>query len=161
VKTIYNSRQNRIEIKDGRKVYASFATTGLTTAQIDGILAGLEGQDPTEQMVEDAIAAALAKRGSVIPDHYRHQYGVEQSCGDDVAKTLTALVTDPKTGVDLEACRTVAAANEVEDRFDVWMAKDLNPGMVRMNLGNVLRGRFRRGEVVVIGDARFNTVEAD
>ena len=34
--------------------------------------------------------------------------------------------------------------------------KPLNNGMIRMNLGNVLRGRIKRGEYVIIGDKEYN-----
>lgn len=153
LKLTYSARHARVEAKDGRKVVASLPTT-LSEATLAGILAGLE---PTEDdtadtllaLVQAAIDEATRRKGSVVPDDYRVRYGVDQSCGDEVAKRLTARVTDPQTGVDLEACREIAAANGKEDRFDAWVAKGLNPGMVRMNLGNVLRGMARRGEVVV------------
>lgn len=152
MKTIFNSKLNRVEVKDGRKVVASLATT-LTEATLNGIIAGLDPEvtDPEAilVLVQSAIDEATRRKGSVIPDDYRYRYGADQNCGDAVAKALTDKVTDPKTGVDLEACRSIAAINGVEDRFDVWMDKDLNPGMVRMNLGNVLRGMARRGEPVM------------
>ena len=150
-KIIHNTKQARIEIKDGRKVLASISTV-LPPAVVAGILAGLDpeaDQEATLATLAAAIEEASRRKGSVVPNEYRYQYGVDQSCGDDVAKALTAKVTDPKTGVDLEACRVVAGANGVEDKFDAWLDKGLNPGMVRMNLGNVLRGKARRGEPVV------------
>ena len=134
--------------RDGRKVAFKVATT-LTIAALEGIIAGADLDSPTlEADLTAAVEEAAKRRGSVIPNGYREQYGAEQSCGDDVAKRLTAKVTG-KDGVDLDAAREVAAANGVEDRFDGWMIKGLNPGMVRMNLGNVLRGKARRGEEVV------------
>jgi hypothetical protein len=152
-KLIFNSKLGRVEIKDGRKVIASVATT-LTAATLAGMLEATDPDDfeDTAALVahlEATIATLAARKGSVVPDEYRYRYGVDQNCGDEMAKALTAKVTDPKTGVDLEACREVAAANGVEDRFDGWLVKGLNPGMVRMNLGNVLRGKLRKGDAVV------------
>lgn len=148
-KLIHNARRARIELKDGRKVVATLPTT-LPAATLEGILAAADlelAQDELLASLQAAIDEASRRKGSVVPDDYRHRYGVDQNCGDDVAKRLTAKVTTPN-GVDIEACREVAAANGKADRFDTWMAKDLNPGMIRMNLGNVLRGMARRGEKV-------------
>ena len=84
--------------------------------------------------------------GSVVPDSYKIAYGPEQSCGDEIADLLK--------GEDVHA---VAKANGI-DADDKWGEgrrahgkSPLNPGMVRMNLGNVLRGRVKRGEYVVVG----------
>ena len=56
----------------------------------------------------------------------------------------------------------VAQANGI-DANEKWgdgrIAKGktpLNPGMVRMNLGNVLRGRVKRGEYVIVGIVEYN-----
>lgn len=152
-KLILNAKLARLEVKDGRKVVATVATT-LTPIALEGLLAATNPDDfeDTAALVthlEATLAELAARKGSVVPDEYRYRYGVDQNCGDDVAKRLTAKVTDPKTGVDLEACRAVAGANGIEDRFDVWLHKGLNPGMVRMNLGNVLRGKARKGEEVL------------
>lgn len=159
--TKIDTHKTDLRIRDGRKVLARVNATGLTPAMIDGIIAAADTELPLEDLVaalEAAVAAALTRKGSVIPDHYRHQYGADQNCGDQIALVLTDAVTiveGKTTRVDLDAARAIAAANEVEDRFDRWLAKDLNPGMVRMNLGNVLRGKNRRGEDVVIGERRF------
>lgn len=153
IKTIFNARHARVEFKDGRKVLAHVATT-LPEAALEGLLAGLgehevAAVDAAVAEVEAALAELAKRKGSVVPEDYRVRYGAEQSCGDAVARALTDKVTDPKTGVDLEACREVAEVNGKGDKFDTWVAKGLNPGMVRMNLGNVLRGMARRGEPVL------------
>ena len=89
--------------------------------------------------------------GSVVPDSYKLLYGKEQHCGDDIAELLKE-----------EDVASVAQANGI-DSNEKWgegrVAKGktaLNPGMVRMNLGNVLRGRVKRGEYVVIGATEYN-----
>lgn len=151
-KIVFNKRHTRIEAKDGRKVLFSVEVVGLSQTAIDGLIAGFD-EDATPETLEAAVAAAKAKRGSVIPEDYRLRYGADQNCGDDLAKRLSEIVTvtEGKTShVDLEACERIASANGIADRFDGWMTKGLNPGMVRMNLGNVLRGMARRGEEVTL-----------
>jgi hypothetical protein len=146
-----NRHKTTIRLMDGRKVAAKVETT-LPEKTIDGIIAGF---DTTDLDLDAAIAAvtkaaeeAAARRGSVVPDEYRYRYGADQNCGDAIAKRLTAEVTTGN-GVDLDRAREIAALNGIEDRFDGWVAKGLNPGMVRMNLGNVLRGMGRKAEVEV------------
>ena len=139
-----------IRIMDGRKLAAKIDTT-LNPSKLEGIVAGADMELPLDELIaaiEAAVAEAAKRKGSVVPDDYRYRYGVDQNCGDAVALALTAKVTTP-AGVDVEACREVAEANGVGDRFDVWMVKGLNPGMIRMNLGNVLRGKVRRDEPVM------------
>lgn len=152
-KFVANIDKAEICAKDGRKILWRVATGTLSQAAIDGILAAIDPETPPTQEELQAIVEAAAKRkGSVIPDNYRHQYGVDQNCGDDVAQKLRDK-TIRKTGkteyVDMEALAEIASANGLADRFDGWLAKDLNNGMVRMNLGNVLRGKARRGEEIV------------
>lgn len=150
MKLIYNAKLARVEAKEGRKVLWSVGTGHLPEATVQGILDGADPEAADLQVaLLAAVEAALARKGSVVPDEYRYRYGADQNCGDDVAKKLTAAVTHPETGVDVDKCAEIAAANGVGDRFDGWLAKDLNPGMLRMNLGNVLRGKARRGEEVV------------
>lgn len=143
-------KNTTIRIMDGRKLAGS-VETALPTKTLEGIVEAADTDldlDALLASLEAAVAEASARRGSVVPNEYRYRYGSDQNCGDAIAKRLTALVTT-KEGVDLDKCREVAAANGVEDRFDGWLVKGLNPGMVRMNLGNVLRGKARREEEVL------------
>jgi hypothetical protein len=145
-----NRHNQTIRLMDGRKVAGKVETT-LPEKTIDGIIAGMDTADldldALLAAVTAAVEAAVSRRGSVIPDEYRYKYGADQNCGDAIAKRLTAITTG-KDGVDLDAAREVAALNGVEDRFDGWLSKGLNPGMVRMNLGNVLRGIARKEQEV-------------
>lgn len=149
-KTIFNARHARIEAKDGRKVIWSISTGSLSEATVQGILdaADPEAED-LQAILEAAVAEAAKRRGSVIPDDYRAKYGADQNCGDQMARDLSDKTTTPN-GIDIAACEAIASANGIADRFDQWVAKGLNNGMVRMNLGNVLRGKLRRGEEVTI-----------
>lgn len=54
---------------------------------------------------------------------------------DKIAKELR--------GADIDTLAKVAKRHKVSDRFDAWQKKGLNPGMIRMNLGNVLRAQAR------------------
>lgn len=78
---------------------------------------------------------------SVVRESYKLRYGPDQNCGDEIAALL--LNTDYEQ---------VARQNGID--LSRWEGK--NPGMIRMNLGNVVRGRIRRGERTVIGDTVFN-----
>lgn len=89
---------------------------------------------------------------SVVPDSYKERYGADQNCGDEIALILK--------GEDINAVGT-ANGIDVEKKWGLGrvvdgLPKPLNPGMQRMNLGNVLRGRVQRGEYVVIGEHEFN-----
>ena len=143
--------QTRLPIPDGAKVDT-----------IEGILAAMDFTTPMSEAdvkshLEAALEAAAQRRGSVIPDSYRYSYGEDQNCGDDVAAELKAYcgggLKDP---LDLAKVEEVANANGIGDRFDVWMAKGLNPGMVRMNTGNVLRGMARNEKPIRIGAKVWN-----
>lgn len=148
-----------IRFFDGRTKVGSLETTA-KAAIVEGVLAALTFPTTVEEatpVILKAIEEALLRRGSVIPNNYREGYGCDQNCGDDVAVVLKDYcgggLKDP---LNFDLLRNVAEANKITDRFDVWVEKKLNPGMVRMNVGNVLRGMVRREEPVVIGDKRWN-----
>ena len=161
----------RADVKDdgirlfaGRKLQARLPLPeGAKPETVAGILAGATypcTQNDLAILIEDALAEAERRSGSVIPDHYRYSYGVDQNNGDDVAVTLKdhcgGGLKDP---MDLEALIGVVDANGIRDRFDVWLTKGLNNGMLRMNTGNVLRGKVRKGDPVRIGSRVWNTIE--
>ena len=80
-------------------------------------------------------------RKSVVPDSYKTRYGRDQNCGDEIAELMKE--------ADIQA-----VANENGIDLSRWAGR--NPGMIRMNLGNVLRGRVRRGEYVSVSGVEFN-----
>jgi hypothetical protein len=97
--------------------------------------------------VAEADAAAKAKK-SVVPSKYKARYaqaGHAGTCGDELASWLTSATMTP-TGVDLVALRSIASLNGI-DAEARW--GHLNPGMQRMNLGNVLRQMVKTGRKVV------------
>ena len=97
-------------------------------------------ETPTPETVQQA---APTRRGSVVPSLYRQRYGKDQTCGDGLAEALA--------GTDLEQLAEVATENGLD--LTRWAGR--NPGMIRMNLGNVLRGRVRRGEGATVLGRRF------
>jgi hypothetical protein len=104
--------------------------------------------------------------GSIVPNKYRERYGVTQRCGDDVAETLSGYVTLPRAGkkdidggLDRDRLREVAKANGLGAKLDDYEARELNGGLLRMNISNILRGMVRRGEKVVIGKKTWEARE--
>lgn len=118
-------------------------------------LAAEPGDEEDEEDEDDAPH-------SIVPEKYRILYGTEQNCGDAIAKTLTAFVTEPRKskkspdgGLDRAKLRAVAEENGIGDKLAEWEGRGLNGGLLRMNTSNVLRGMNRRGERVVIGAAEW------
>lgn len=103
------------------------------------------------------IAHGWGWKGNVVNQAKKDEYGAAQSCGDDMAEAFSrhCRTVNPETKVDyldMDKVREVAKANSVS--LDRWYK--LNIGQIRMNLGNVLRGKMRRGEKVVVGDKVWN-----
>lgn len=106
--------------------------------------------------------------GDIIPRKYREKYGAAQNCGDQIALALTGYVTLPRAtkenpdgGLDRDRLREVASVNGIADRLQKWEDRELNGGLLRMNVSNVLRGMNRRGEQVQIGEAIWEAREVE
>ena len=87
-------------------------------------------------------------RGSKVPPAYKARYklrGDPDSCGDDFAKEFASTVT---TMNGTKPICNVALLEEIAERneIDFQRYEQLNPGMKRMNVGNKLRARIKRGE---------------
>lgn len=151
MKLTVNKAGTEVALKDGRKnVWKVEVPAGVSAKALEGLIAGTNA-DATEQAAfEAALAALAAKRGSVIPDDYRHQYGADQNCGDVMAADLKQATTNPDGTLDMAAVERIASQNGVGDSYDKWVSRGLNNGMVRMNLGNVLRAKVRKGDEVRI-----------
>jgi hypothetical protein len=89
----------------------------------------------------------MGSSGSVVPEEYRERYKphrnpngkMSHSCADAVAKRLNG-----STGEELAA---LASRLGIRAAWRRW--GDRNFGMKRMNLGNMLRGMIRRGEITI------------
>ena len=87
---------------------------------------------------------AKVKGTSVIAKETKKAYGKTQSCGDDVAKALTAKINAAKDkGTEFAS---ICSANGI----DAGRWAHLNFGMQRMNLGNQLRAIAKAGHALVI-----------
>ena len=74
---------------------------------------------------------------SVVPRKYKQKYGAKANCGDVVATKMEDISPD--------YLPHLASVNDID--FNRWA--HLNPGMRRMNLGNVLRNRAKNGDEIV------------
>lgn len=86
----------------------------------------------------------------VVPSQYRERYkATGGTCGDFIATKLQGIAKDgPLDAVKIE--------NGIErERWSTF-----NPGMQRMNLANVLRGKFLKGETISILGQQYNAVHA-
>lgn len=97
-------------------------------------------------MSEDQAPEA-AEEGGVVPKKYREKYGKEKHCGDDVAVAMKEFTTDDKGKLIEDKLHKVAKDNKI----DMEKYAGMNPGMQRMNIGNILRGKINRGEKVKVG----------
>lgn len=137
---------------------AFLAETPRTAADmIDWLTEEVADEDETEEGEE--LEEGDDEGGSIVPVKYRIKYGAPQNCGDEIALALTAFVTLPRAtrddkdgGLDRAKLRAVAEVNHIGDRLAGWEDRGLNGGLLRMNTSNILRGMWRRGEEVAIGE---------
>ena len=80
------------------------------------------------------------RSGSVVPSKYKKEYGKEQSCGDSLANLLKVACTGKNGKSDYGRMQGIMKENGIETTR--WA--DRNIGMIRMNLGNVLRCKLRK-----------------
>jgi len=86
--------------------------------------------------------------GSKVHQKYKARYGKPQNCGDDLAVTMKE--------IDPEQLPSIATENGID--FGRW--SHLNPGMQRMNLGNVIRGLIKKEEQeVTVQGQRFDNLQ--
>lgn len=95
-----------------------------------------------------ATNTAPEEKKDVVPTQYRDKYkATGGTCGDFIAVALQKIGKD-----GLDSLNSVKAENDIE--ASRWA--DFNPGMQRMNLANVLRGRFLKGETISILGKKYN-----
>ena len=94
---------------------------------------------------------AVAEKKDVVPSTYREKYKESGgTCGDFVAGELQRIAKD-----GIESLVSV----QVENGIEATRWADFNPGMRRMNLANVLRGRFLKGETIIVLGKHYNAVD--
>lgn len=113
------------------------------------------GEQVEENSEEENSEEEAPKRKSIVPAKYKKQYGKEGSCGDELSDALKE-ATATKDGTSQEAVVRIGDQNGI-DVLGKW--GHLNLGQMRMNLGNVLRARLKRGEFVQVDEKRWEAVE--
>ena len=94
----------------------------------------------------------LLSKNRIMDDGYRQTYRANNdSCGDDIASTLTEATVNGEGKVSIPNLYAIAADNDI----DPAKYEHLNNGMQRMNIGNRLRGRLRKGLDVTIDGTTF------
>lgn len=96
------------------------------------------------------------KRASVVPRKYKARYAkTHDSNGDGIAEAMREHTTDEHGDTDVEAILKVGKQNGIDaaKRWGHLRNRDgsVNVGMIRMNLGNCLRGLHRQGIDIKIG----------
>lgn len=168
---------------DGRVKIAEVETKDLSEIQYAEFLEVCHEEIEKGTLTIDGLKGILTalsqivKRMYVKPE-YRNEYVIRtggwESCGDEVAKALTAYVTvtdkEGNSGCSYDKMEEVAEANDLSKSFHegkfygkgkreglqksaAW--KSFDPGHCRMLLGNALRGKISRGEEVNIGGQKF------
>lgn len=185
--TITDADNGCWEIQDGDDRYQHEDPKVLLQAYCVGLLGheDEEALDIDELKVEDAEPEEDEdeedenenedgeKSRSIVKPKYRQAYKPHRHTnGDDMAaafKDYTAITSTAKPTKKYPLGRTiykmdyaklleVATANGIDVRAR-WA--HLNPGQQRMNLGNVLRGVFRNGTPVIVGDQVFEAPKAE
>lgn len=88
------------------------------------------------------------EKKDVVPSEYRERYKATGGTnGDFIATALSKVAED-----GVEALSSVKRENGIDK--DRWAG--FNPGMQRMNLANVLRGSFLKGETITILGKAYN-----
>ena len=118
----------------------------LTEAEIDF------PADATNAQLEALLAGPKSIVPKVFKDRYKKQGG---NCGDELADAMNSTVKGEKGKIDGTKLAAVMAQNGVEKGR--W--SNLNVGQRRMNLGNVLRARIKRGEAVTVGETEWSASE--
>lgn len=169
---------NEVRLFHKRKLLHRFGEDDVAEGKLDEVEAFLAAKPRSVNEVEDFLITEAGEEeepeeggGSIVPEKYRVKYGVTQRCGDEIAETLSAYVTEARTkkngskdidgGLNREKLREVANANGLSAKLDGYEDRGLNGGLLRMNISNILRGMNRRGERVVIGKTEFPAREVE
>ena len=108
---------------------------------------------------EDGENEEAEGKGSVVKAKYKKKYQpTHDTNGDEFTEAFRAATVNDDEMVDVNKLNHVARDNGL--KIMQWMHlknRDggINVGMIRMNLGTVLRGRYRTGIDIKIGDKTF------
>ena len=108
--------------------------------------------DETENEAEEASTEDSA--GDKVGKKYRTAYGKEGHNGDDIALKLKEFCLGEGGKIDIAKVQRLCKDNKIEySKYE-----HLNVGMQRMTVGNILRGKVRKGESIKVGK---ETIEGD
>lgn len=104
-----------------------------------------EDMDTAHEAQEEAPVVRL--RCGVMPARHHAKYTAQGGgCADGLDTAMRETFTDPKEGTDVDGLVATAKHNGIWN--PAWAS--LNPGMIRMNTANRLRGLLRRGKEVTL-----------
>lgn len=115
----------------------------------------VEASEAIADLDETNSAEPIVKkyRSSIVKPKYRVRYApLNDSCGDEWVGAFNDATKDDDGRMSLDALHAIGSQNGV-DVAGRWGIR--NPGQQRMNLGNVLRARFRKGEAILVGNFSF------
>lgn len=108
---------------------------------------------PAKGKAKKVAAKAKSGESKSVIDQSKYDYVVTDvktasgrksvDTGDNIAKAMR--------GLDAKGALAALRANDLKPN-PAWAEKGLNPGMIRMNVGNMLRRVVRQGGKVKIGD---------
>lgn len=103
--------------------------------------------DTQTHETETQDTPVLRTKCGVMPAVHHARYTSQGGgCADTLDLTMRELFTDPKAGTDVAGLKDTAMHNGVWN--PTW--ERLNPGMIRMNTANRLRGLLRRGKEITL-----------
>lgn len=146
----------------------------IEVVDVDGtVLIDEEGNVPEDEDADDQTEGDGSEEaddeepegGNIVPLKYRQKYGTPQHCGDQVALVFKDFVTvTVQVGEKaVEQCSETALVEVCDSNGVDYHKWDhlKNIGMKRMNLGNILRGKIKRGERVQIGETIWEAREKE
>ena len=105
----------------------------------------------------DSEETAADSAGDKVGKKYRERYGKTGHTGDEIAEVLKAHCVDKDGKIDTAKLDKLCSANGIE----YGKYEHLNVGMQRMTIGNILRGKHRKGEAIKIGTTKIAGAEQD
>jgi len=135
--------------RKSRKAVVAPVVVEPVVAPVEPVVAVVEPVAPVEPVLAseaEAVGTFEPTSRSIVPLKYRRLYAPnDRSCGDQWAAELRNYLYEDGETLDYAKLVRFARAN------DCWQDKynRLNPGQVRMNVGNRLRAKCNKGHEVI------------
>lgn len=112
-----------------------------------------ETQDVEEGTEADAEEGTKEDSpGDMVGKKYRELYGKVGHNGDNIALVLKEFCLGEGGKIDIAKVQRLCKDNKIE--YDKYT--HLNVGMQRMVVGNILRGKHRKGETIKVGKDKID-----